>query len=305
MKTGKRSWQAAVCEKVLWLSGGKKVFSDPRTYEKHMRKRSEEEKHAFKLPRSIRSKYHPDTVSFQGMPVLAFRGSDQQNDDVVLLIHGGAYVNEITNNHLTFCGKLAQKSGITVLAPIYPLAPNHRCRESFQLLTDWYLDVLRSYRGKISMIGDSAGGGLAFALCQYFSKNSIRLPDELIGFSPWVDITMQNPDIPAFENLDPMLSAPGLADMGKVWADNIPVTNYMVSPIFGDVSVFQNVTLFVGTREIFYPDVTKFFEKLQQNNVKADLHIGEGMNHDYPLYPIPEAADVLETVCTVCARSVS
>ena len=117
MKTGKRSWRAAVCEKGLWLSGGKKVFSDPSTYEKHMRKRSEEEKHAFKLPRSIRSKYHPDTVSFQGMPVLAFRGSDQQNDDVVLLIHGGAYVNEITNNHLTFCGKLAQKSGITVLAP--------------------------------------------------------------------------------------------------------------------------------------------------------------------------------------------
>ena len=102
-----------------------------------------------------------------------------------------------------------------------------------------------------------------------------------------------------------MLSSPGLADMGKVWADNIPATNYMVSPIFGDVSVFQNVTLFVGTREIFYPDVTKFFEKLQQNNVKADLHIGEGMNHDYPLYPIPEAADVLETVRTVCARSVS
>jgi len=55
----------------------------------------------------------------------------------------------------------------------------------------------------------------------------------------------------------------------------------------------------VGTREIFYPDVTKFYNMLQNEGVKSQIYIGEGMNHVYPIYPIPEAKEALQEVCDI------
>ncbi len=112
-------------------------------------------------------------------------------------------------------------------------------------------------------------------------------------------LSMSNPEIEDYESADPMLSAYGLIEMGKCWAGDLELTDYRISPIYGDISVLQNVYLFVGTREIFYPDVTLFYSMLQEQGVSAELYIGEGMNHDYPLYPIPEADDAIEQICSI------
>ncbi len=58
--------------------------------------------------------------------------------------------------------------------------------------------------------------------------------------------------------------------------------------------------MFVGTREIFYPDVLEFYERLEAADVGVQLIVGEGMNHVYPLYPMPEAEAALELVVRLC-----
>ena len=135
------------------------------------------------------------------------------------------------------------------------------------------------------------------------SRRSIRRftaqPDKMILLSPWLDVSMSNPEIEDYESADPMLSAYGLIEMGKCWAGDLELTDYRISPIYGDISALRNVYLFVGTREIFYPDVTLFYSMLQEQGVSAELYIGEGMNHDYPLYPIPEADDAIEQMCSI------
>lgn len=142
-----------------------------------------------------------------------------------------------------------------------------------------------------------AGGGLAASYCEYLGEEGLAQPDAMILLSPWVDVSMSNPDIEDYESADPMLSAYGLTEMGRYWAGDLDLTDYRVSPLYGDVSVLQNVCLFVGAREIFYPDVTEFYTLLQDNGVASELYVGEGMNHDYPLYPIPEAVDAWERIC--------
>lgn len=86
-----------------------------------------------------------------------------------------------------------------------------------------------------------------------------------------------------------MLGVTGLIEMGKAWADDISTQDYRISPLFGDVSGFPKTLMFVGTREIFYPDVNKFYDKLKQKNIDVTLEIGQGMNHVYPVYPTLEA----------------
>ena len=99
-----------------------------------------------------------------------------------------------------------------------------------------------------------------------------------------------------------MLSFYGLKEMGKLWAGNLDIKDYKVLPIYGDISNLKDVYLFVGIREILYLDVTKFYDKLQDNNITSKLYVGEGMNHVYPVYPIPEAKEALKQICDIISN---
>ena len=220
----------------------------------------------------------------------------------VLYLHGGAYINDASAYQWKLCDKLVQRANAEVIFPIYPLTPNHTWDETYDLLTVLYQDVLENAAGPVILMGDSAGGGLAVAFCEYLAELGMKQPDKLILFSPWMDISMSNPAAQDYEDADPMLSAYGLVEMGKCWAGDLDLKDYKVSPIFGDISCLQNVYLFVGTREIFYPDVTDFYNMLQEKNIRSELYIGEGLNHVYPLYPIPEAEEALKQVCKILNR---
>ena len=66
-------------------------------------------------------------------------------------------------------------------------------------------------------------------------------------------------------------------------------------PIYGDLSGLKKVTTFVGTREIFLPDSTLFHAKLLEAGVDSTLHVGENLNHVYPMSPPRRDAGRAET----------
>ena len=225
--------------------------------------------------------------------MLIFSGSDDP-DRIVLYLHGGAYVNEINPAHILFCDKLAKEVNAAVYAPVYPLAPNHTYAETYRILESFYRDLQKDHK-PVTLMGDSAGGGLAAAFSEYLAGIHLPEPEHLILFSPWVDVSMSG-NYEAFVNADPVLGAEELRRMGEVWAGDLDPKDHKVSPLFGDVSGLPDTLIFTGTREIFYPDITAFFDKLKAAGVKAELIVGENMNHVYPLYPIPEAKSAVRTV---------
>jgi len=93
-----------------------------------------------------------------------------------------------------------------------------------------------------------------------------------------------------------MLSAPGLAEMGRAWAGSADVSSYKLSPINGSLEKIPPILLFVGTREIFLPDARRF--KALAETAGADLRYIEasGMNHAFPLFPIPEGQEALSLI---------
>ena len=76
------------------------------------------------------------------------------------------------------------------------------------------------------------------------------------------------------------------------------IHDYRVSPIYGNVGGLMNVTVFLGTRELFYPDIVKFFAMLYKKG--NELIIGQDMMHVFPILPIPEAkkycSKIFETI---------
>ena len=109
----------------------------------------------------------------------------------------------------------------------------------------------------ISVMGDSAGGGFVLSFCQDLKTIGLPQPDEIIVFSPWVDVSMSNS--PYDNESDPILGEIGLREIGKAWAGDMDTNDYRVSPLFGDNHDLAKTLIFVGDNEIFYKDVLLIF----------------------------------------------
>lgn len=289
-----RSNMATIVEIYFRVLGTKDTFADEEECSEYIEQRRNAEEYSLnvKLDSDI------DESSVNGSRIYRLSQSDTP-DYTILYLHGGAYINDASAYQWKLCDKIVHKTNAEVIFPIYPLAPNHTWEETYDLLTEVYQNILEEADTPVIIMGDSAGGGLTVSFCEYLSEINLQQPDKTILLSPWMDISMSNPEAADYEASDPMLSAYGLIEMGKCWAGDLELTDYRVSPIFGDISVLQNVYLFVGTREIFYPDVTEFYSMLQELGVESELYIGEGMNHVYPLYPIPEADEAVEQIISI------
>lgn len=228
------------------------------------------------------------SVDFNGVQVFTF-GNKETCKNIILYVHGGAYVNEINYQHHLYCMMLSRKLNSYVLSPVYGLAPNHKSQETFEVIRDLYCEILKLDKNTILM-GDSAGGGFILSFAQYLKTINLPQPNHIITFSPWVDISMGNP--PYYSENDPILGEIGLKEMGKSWAGNWDTKDYRVSPLYGDKSGLAKTLIFAGENEIFYKDIEKYVE----NSDNSRLITGKGLFHIYPLFPIPEAKKAFKEI---------
>ena len=242
-------------------------------------------------PKNLKTRFE-DTQN--GRVFYANEGSTSRN--TVFYIHGGAYFMDFTGAHWRFLEKLIEGTDAQLIAPAYRLVPFATYREAFDLIVPLYKEYCETHPDKNTILmGDSAGGGLALALAEYFKAEGIHMPDRLILLSPWVDVSMDNEQISKYESVDPFLKVTPLRDCAEQWKGDLDLHDWHISPIYGDLKGIRNVTVFVGTDGIFYPDITKFFGMLDKDP-SNELIIGEEMNHVYPLFPIPEAKPAVDKI---------
>lgn len=231
---------------------------------------------------------------------LFYMNVESESDRLIIYLHGGAYVGEMLPFHWLMLDKITANVKDTFIIPDYPLAPHADYRVCYDQLETFYKKVLKYYPDrKIIFMGDSAGGGLALGFTMYLQKLGLKLPEKHILMSPWVDLLMDNPEIPDYQKDDPTLKLADLSVEALYWANGTDLKDYRLSPIYGDVSCLKDVTLFVGTHEFFYPDVMKFSKILEEHDIPVRTFVGEGLNHVYPAFPIPEAAEAIAHMCEI------
>lgn len=221
----------------------------------------------------------------------AYAFGNENSENTILYVHGGAYVNEINYQHLLYCLKLSRKLDALVIAPVYPLAPDHKAIETYEMITEMYRTLNHE---NLILMGDSAGGGFVLSFAQYLKTVNLPQPSKIIAFSPWVDISMGNP--PYGSENDPILGEIGLKEIGKSWVGDLDTKDYRVSPLYGDVAGQAETLIFAGTNEIFCRDIELYVEKLQKNDVDVKFIRCEGLFHIYPLFPSPEAKKAFKEI---------
>ncbi len=287
----KRSVLATVAEIYLKVTNYEKVTQEKM--EAWLRERKCMKEELYMLPNG----YYENILikEYMGMQVLHL--NENGKGDVVIYLHGGSYIHEPDPNHFTFLYNLIKKSDIRVILPIYPRAPKYNFKDAYEKVISLYKEISKDK--DVVLMGDSAGGGFALGLTEELKKLSIKAPKKIIAISPWVDLTMENPDILLYEKVDPWLQSSKLMAAAKFWSDGQDLKDSRLSPIFGDVSALKNLTIITGTRDILYPDIMLLVDKLRKEKVKFNLIVGENLNHDYPLFPIPEAKKSVDIIADI------
>lgn len=291
-----RSRNAIICEKLakrIILPKGKTMSEVMLRYKRARKKQK------YNLPLLMKMSDNVEGIVSHDMK-LFYMNVESNSDTLVIYMHGGGYVDEMLVFHWLMLDKITSGSKSTFIIPEYPLAPYYDFKDCYKKMSEFYKKVLEYYKDKkIILMGDSAGGGLCVGLSMYFAKHKLRQPDKLILLSPWIDLVMDNPEIDNYIKDDPMLKYDDLKVDAKFWANGTSLRDYRLSPIYGDVTCLKDVTIFVGTHEFFYPDIVKFAKKLEENGVKNKLYVGEGLNHVFPVFPIPEAKEAIKRITRI------
>ncbi len=248
------------------------------------------------IPKSIIRKFDVNTDEFSDRKVWSITPKKNANDNVILFLHGGAYYANITRLHWRLVEKLVDRTNATVVVPDFPLAPAFSCIDTYQFLDTVYLHLTSKYpSSQIVFIGDSSGAGLALGFAQKIRNDGNKQPSAIFLYSPWLDVTMANPEIAVFDKHDKILNVYGLRLAGKNYAGDLDLTDYRVSPIYGDFSNLGKIFIFIGTNEVFIADARKLKQLLADRNIDFGYFEYPGMFHDWVIVPgLKEANDVID-----------
>src|SRR5688572_18002086 len=146
-------------------------------------------------------------VVANGVPAIQVATPRSYPDRHMLYLHGGGYVYGAPTYYRDFIWRIADATRSRVLCLDYRLAPEH----PFPAAVDdavaayrWLLDQGADPRC-LSIMGDSAGGGLTFAALLRLRDEGAALPAAAVTLSPWTDLTLSGDSVRRFGNADPML----------------------------------------------------------------------------------------------------
>ena len=206
---------------------------------------------------------------------------------VILQLHGGGYVGAMRNAYRMFAGLYNEVShGMSVLTPDYRVAPEHPypaaledavCAYEWLLAQGWFSE-------QIIVAGDSAGGGLAMALCHYLINHGRQLPCGIIAMSPWTDLTASGESYDTNYERDPLFgkTRDSLIYNRDYVGDHDPMDEY-ISPMFGDFRGFPPMLIQVGSYEMLLSDSVDVAAKARGQGVKVRLSIYDGMFHIFQM----------------------
>ena len=234
--------------------------------------------------REVYMKDH-DFGPFQGAWVMP---KDERRSGVVLYLHGGGYTCGSLEYAKGFAATLASQCGVRVFCAAYRLAPENPYPAAVDDALEAYRYLLKKGYAprQILLCGESAGGGLIYALCLRLRQESMPLPCGLIGISPWVDLTGSGQSYETNRDNDPSLTQELLEFYAKCYTTD--PTDPLCSPLFGDLVGFPPSLLFAGGDEILLDDARALQKKLVSCGCKSTLRVAPERWHAYVLYCLNE-----------------
>ena len=241
----------------------------------------------------LKSSRYSDRVLIKKHSFSCFDGAwvfprDERRHGVILYLHGGGYTCGELEYAKLFGSVLASDCGVRTLAIAYRLAPEHPYPSALDDALEAYQYLLnKGYQPQhIALCGESAGGGLCYALCLRLKEEKLPLPGGIIAVSPWTDLSLSGSSYETNKMSDPIMTRELLQFYVNAYGGD--PKDALVSPIFGDLSEMPPSLIFVGDEEIMRSDAEGIHERLIASGSHSELVITPERWHSYLLYDLAE-----------------
>jgi len=84
--------------------------------------------------------------------------------------------------------------------------------------------------------------------------------------------------------------------LNAVWQGGLPAQHPWVSPVFGDFSGVDNLSVYFGSDEILKPDSLFLKETYEKAGKTGTFLEYEGMFHTFAMFPIPEGFKAVKKI---------
>ena len=225
-------------------------------------------------------------VDAGGVPSELVSAEGASSDTVTLYLHGGGYVIGSPRTHREFARRLSAASQAQVLVIDYRLAPE----DPFPAPVE---DAVSAYRWlldegyapeKLSIAGDSAGGGLTAATLVSIRDQGLPLPACGACLSPWVDMEGLGDSMTTRADRDPMVQKEGLVAMAGVYLADADPRSPLAAPMYADLSGLPPLLIQVGGSETLFDDAIRLDEKARAAGVETTFEEWEDMIHVWHIF---------------------
>lgn len=214
-------------------------------------------------------------------PLRIYSPSNQKDLPIILYIHGGAWVAGNLDTHDNLARYLCREVQALVVSVGYLNAPEGKFPVPLEQAYDallWIVNHAKNYNttpSRLAVVGDSAGGGMAAALCLVARDRKGPPIDLQVLINPVVDNTWGGTLKPQGDEFD---SERWIA--AQYVADPKDTRNPYVSPIFAkDLSGLPPAIIILGEKDMFRKDAQKYADRLLSSGVHTNVYTQFGVGH--------------------------
>lgn len=227
-----------------------------------------------------------EKVSADGVPAEWTATPDADADSVVLYVHGGGYVIGSLDSHRHLVSELGRAAGARALALDYRLAPEHPFPAAVQDTVAGYRFLLAQgfAARRITIAGDSAGGGLVVGAMLAIREAGLELPGCGWCISPWVDMEATGASFSDLAAADPIVQKATILEMAGHYLHGADPHAPQAAPIHGDLHGLPPLLIQVGAAETLLDDALKLARIAGAAGVFVELQVWPEMIHVWHMF---------------------
>ncbi|WP_157220214.1 alpha/beta hydrolase [Flavisphingomonas formosensis] len=199
----------------------------------------------------------------------------------ILYFHGGGYRLGAPEGWTGFASRLAVACGAEMIVADYRLAPEH----PFPAALHDAAAVRGALDGTFPLViaGDSAGGGLAAALCVAAHAAGQEQAAGLVLLSPMLDLLATDPTYAQRAESDRFFSRETMLECAALYLQGHPPEDPLASPGRADPAAFPPTLLLAGGAEVMLGESLALTDRLARAGRSVSLHVAADMQHVWPM----------------------
>lgn len=246
-------------------------------------------KHIEGIPSYFSAIYNVDEIIECGCKCYRITPRSDFEGKYIFYTYGSFMSENISEKQWAFVYRLLASTNQGVVVPIYPLAPEYSCGDTFDMLIKAYTNFSKGIDiNKITLLGDSAGAGLALSLALLSWDIGFKKPDKLILLSPVVDMEYFDNDL--YEQVlrkshkEPKYKFTETKKkfLNAYWVKDYAIRTEYTSPFYHDLRALCDEIVIVSSIDDLYNSYARALYKNAKNaGLDAKFYEFENETHNF------------------------